>query len=253
MRENNKILAWDATGTAIKFVDTQHGRYGRHNKNIQSWIVRHLSIDSQYKYRKEEIRNNHFEYQNKGRKIVGSLPATFQASPVSLSEMGDIGNDTVERVLERAGPDIKSTISTRSEYFIDGLVDWLYIAAGIGLTALVPSSGVPLLLKQIALAAGLTFSKDMVKLALTDNEEQKQSIILSIPDNLLASIIVDGGVTLGLPLTKKLLAGGNIKSPLTKELNNMKDTVIGIPAYHAANHVASNINETKSDKDNTMR
>ncbi|WP_426817608.1 hypothetical protein ACP3TC_04590 [Winslowiella sp. 2C04] len=237
LRAGNNVLAWDAAGTMLPFIETEQGM-GK--KNVQDWILKHLSANTQYTCRDPDKRAQNFNFRNisEGWSHLGPLE---YGSPLSLEKIENIGQDTVANLLKRAEQDIKSTISTRSEFFLDGLIDGLFIGAGIVLSSVVPGSGIALLLKQVALAAGLTLKKDLVKLAFADSREQAEGIISTIPANLLASLLVDGSITLGLPLAKKILAKGNIKVPWAKELNTVKDTMVGVPGYNLANDVGSNI------------
>ncbi|MFM0069320.1 synaptonemal complex protein 1 [Paraburkholderia aspalathi] len=236
LRVRDKILAWDLVG-GILITDTISGR---RDKEIQKWVIKHLTADAQYKYSNDQVRNRAFEYHDR-RDAVTHLTSRY--SPIDIRPMNRIGHDTSRAMLVRAEEDINSMVRTRGEYLLDCLVDGAYIAGGLLVSAALPGAGISAMMSIIALSAGLTFTKDLTKVILADSREQKSELMSSVLSNLLASLLIDGGLTLGIPLAKKLLLTGKIKIPWAKETNVAKDAPIAIASYHAANNAADVLNK----------
>lgn len=242
LRRNDKILAWDVAGTWQLITDTAAGRS---NIKMQNWLLRHMDANDQHKYRNS--RSDLFGTEDQIRIHIHGASTRTARSNFNLQRMKDIGSETAALTLARAEADMKSTISTRKEYLLNGVIDALYIAAGIALSPLLPGTGMILILNNIMLSAGLTLTKDMSKLIMSDSAAERESIIDSIIPNLIASLVVDGAFILGLPTAKQLLARGHIKIPWAKEANALKDIPLGLSGYHAANNVSEAVTDYTAD------
>jgi len=234
VRVGDKILAWDAAGSHIVINNTE---FGIENKKTQKWIVDHLDANAQYKYNTDESRKKAFSFYDSSTTTNQRLmhQPNFK-SPITTSEEDTLGKDALRVVMHRAKDDINSMVKTSGEHLLDRMIDLGFMFLGAGMAISVGSvggamtaNGMYVMLCQIAASAGLSVTKDMLKVALADDEESRAAVRAAVEENVLNTVVVDGGLTLGLPLAKAMLPG--LKLPWKaafKDVNVMKEAMFGV-------------------------
>ncbi|WP_082203914.1 LysM peptidoglycan-binding domain-containing protein [Winslowiella iniecta] len=252
VRINDKILAWDPKGSYAVIDNTE---YGIQDKTKQEWIVNHLDANAQYKYRTEESRKEAFKfYDASTQPLARSTSQSEMKSPISTSQEATLGEDALRVVMHRAKDDMDSMVKTSGEYLLGRMIDLAAAGTGAAVAIGVGMAGgamgvksIWVMLCQVAAAGKLTLSKGLMMHWLTDNQKEREEILAAMPEELLTSMIVDGGLTLGPSLAKSMLP--TLKLPwksAVKDVNVMKETMFGMGGDSLGGRVSPMANEVAS-------
>jgi len=234
VRVGDNILAWDASGSHTVINNTE---FGIENKQTQKWIVDHLDANAQYKYKTDESRKKAFAFYDSSTATNQRLmhQPNFK-SPITTSKEDTLGKDALRVVMHRAKDDINSMVKTSGEHLLDRMIDlgFMFLGSGMAITVggvggAMAANGMYVMLCQIAASAGLSVTKDMLKVALADDEESRAAVLAAVEENVLNTLLVDGGLTLGIPLAKSMFP--SLKLPWKaefKDVNVMKEAMFGV-------------------------